>query len=45
MGLSSCRLVVFRLYWEFLWGGGILLMWDKRVVEKLEEVVVNFSVS
>ena len=25
--------------------GGILLMWDRRVVEKLEEAVGNFSIS
>ena len=25
--------------------GGILVMWDRRVVEKLEEAMGNFSVS
>jgi hypothetical protein len=25
--------------------GGILLMWDRRVVEKIDEVVGDFSIS
>jgi len=29
----------------FQWGGGILIMWDKRVVEKVAECVGNYTLA
>ena len=43
MELSTRRLVVYL--GSDGASGGILLMWDRRVVEKVEEVVGHFSVS
>ena len=42
VGLPACRLDLFGLYWCF-WG--VLVMWDRRTVEKIDEAVGWFSVS
>ena len=42
VGLPTCGLDLFGLYWCF-WG--VLVMWDKRTVEKIYEAVGRFSVS
>ena len=36
VGLPACRLDLFGLYWCF-WG--VLVMWDRRTVEKIDEAV------
>jgi hypothetical protein len=42
MKVESCGLVLFRLQWSL---GGILIMWDKRVVEKVDVSLGEFTLA